>query len=363
MPHTGPSFLEDATLKTPPKNNEIELTVFGRGFGECIVLHCGNNEFVVVDSFLNSKTRNPIALDYLDAIGLSYSSIKEVIITHWHQDHISGISTIINNASSNVKVVLSPIVKEKKFNEWLCGGLQMKSTNTKEFEKVMSFIRTNKKCIRFAGQSKRTYSNDELGNTSIYSLSPQDEEIYSYLNKLILPEYGQEISYDLTNDNLLSIVLMMETKNGDGILLGGDMENRDDESIGWEAVINNYEYSNIKSSVFKVPHHGSETGHNEKIWQELLGPSPISIITCFNKSGQLPKEEDILRIKALSKAVYIIGKDMKKDKELMRVAQKRNMDVKVLTIPSEIGMVRYRKNLDSGKTCIQNFGAVREYLS
>lgn len=361
MPHTGPSFLENATLKTPPKNNEIELTVFGRGFGECIVLHCGNNEFVVVDSFLNSETRNPIALDYLDAIGLSYSSIKEVIITHWHQDHISGISSIMDHASPSVKVVLSPIIREKEFNNWLCCGLQMKSTNTKEFEKVMSFIGTNSKRIKYAGQSKRIYGNDELGNSSIYSLSPQDEEMYSYLKKLILPEYGQEIPYDLPDDNLLSIVLMMETKNGDGILLGGDMENRDDESKGWEAVINNYEYSNIKSSVFKVPHHGSETGHNERIWQEMLRPSPISIITSFNKSGQLPKEKDILRVKALSKAVYIIGKDMKRDKELMQVAQKRNMNVKVLAIPSEIGMVRYRKDLDSGESCVQCFGAVRKY--
>ena len=54
---------------------------------------------------------------------------------------------------------------------------------------------------------------------------------------------------------------------------------------------------------------------------------------------------------------------MKKDKELMQVAQKRNMNVKVLAVPSEIGMVRYRKNLDSGESCMQWFGAVREYLN
>ena len=38
-----------------PDINEIELSVFGRGFGECIVISCGLNEYIVVDSFISKR--------------------------------------------------------------------------------------------------------------------------------------------------------------------------------------------------------------------------------------------------------------------------------------------------------------------
>ena len=138
MPNIGQNFLENANLKIKPAKNELDFCVFGRGFGECIVIGIGE-EYVVIDSFNNPLTHNPIALDYLDAIGVSFTQIKDVIISHWHTDHIAGISTILD-ASTNVKVVLSPIIYEDKFNKYINLGITQKQYSTSEFAKVLQYI-------------------------------------------------------------------------------------------------------------------------------------------------------------------------------------------------------------------------------
>jgi len=35
-----------------PEKDEIEVSIFGPGYGECIVIHIGNNEWVVIDCIL-----------------------------------------------------------------------------------------------------------------------------------------------------------------------------------------------------------------------------------------------------------------------------------------------------------------------
>ena len=99
---SGENFFNNSKLKIKPSLQELELSVFGRGFGECIILSCGNNDFIVVDSFVNPETNQPIALDYIKAIGLQPSAIKQVIVTHWHQDHIEGLVNINEITDENI---------------------------------------------------------------------------------------------------------------------------------------------------------------------------------------------------------------------------------------------------------------------
>ena len=58
MLKNGQNFLTTSQLQIPPNNNEVEISVFGRGFGECILLCCGHKEFIVVDSFINETQKN-----------------------------------------------------------------------------------------------------------------------------------------------------------------------------------------------------------------------------------------------------------------------------------------------------------------
>ena len=59
----------------------------------------------------------------------------------------------------------------------------------------------------------------------------------------------------------------------------------------------------MKSIIYKVAHHGSENGFDERVWQELLANDPISIITCWKKI--LPNIDFARKIQNLSKETYI----------------------------------------------------------
>jgi hypothetical protein len=56
-----------------PFENEIEVTVFGPGFGESILMHLGKNCWAIVDSCIDKATKNPAALSYLEQIGVDAS--------------------------------------------------------------------------------------------------------------------------------------------------------------------------------------------------------------------------------------------------------------------------------------------------
>ena len=136
-------FLEELKSRKPLADNELEITVFGKGYGECLLVSCGSNEFIVIDSFVNNYTKRPIALDYLDAIGLDSKQIKQIVMTHWHKDHIDGISDILKVASSEAKLVISPIIKIEKFLKYIAIGINEKVESTTEFNKVLGFMKRN----------------------------------------------------------------------------------------------------------------------------------------------------------------------------------------------------------------------------
>jgi len=80
---------------------DIEISFFGPGIGECIVSHLGNNQWMIVDSCLDPSTRAPIALQYLNQKGVNVATdVKLFLISHWHDDHISGASEVLRACKS-----------------------------------------------------------------------------------------------------------------------------------------------------------------------------------------------------------------------------------------------------------------------
>ena len=102
----GKKFFNIDNLAIPIGKNQIELSVFGNGFGECIVIIINSEEVLIIDSFLGESGK-PIALEYLDIMGIDYSKIKALAITHWHTDHIKGAADIIK--SSNCLLLINQV--------------------------------------------------------------------------------------------------------------------------------------------------------------------------------------------------------------------------------------------------------------
>ncbi len=79
----------------PPGPGDFEVTVFGPGYGESIVLHVGNGAWIVIDSCLDPDGR-PHALRYLESIGVDPSTtVRLIVATHWHDDHVRGLAQMV----------------------------------------------------------------------------------------------------------------------------------------------------------------------------------------------------------------------------------------------------------------------------
>ncbi|GAB2816842.1 hypothetical protein GCM10027073_55760 [Streptomyces chlorus] len=82
-----------------PGSDEVELSLFGPGLGECVVVHLGNSEWMIVDSCVRPQESTPVALEYLEKLGVDVGSrVSMVVASHWHDDHVKGISEIFERA-------------------------------------------------------------------------------------------------------------------------------------------------------------------------------------------------------------------------------------------------------------------------
>src|SRR5437016_2440625 len=105
------------SISTPPRPEELEISIFGPGRGECVILHLGDNEWCVVDSCLAKPAGDPVALEYLRSLqNHAIDGIKLIVATHWHDDHIGGLHDILR-AAQQARFCCSMALKAGEFLE------------------------------------------------------------------------------------------------------------------------------------------------------------------------------------------------------------------------------------------------------
>ena len=112
---------------------------------------------------------------------------------------------------------------------------------------------------------------------------------------------------------------------------------------GWKDICDNYNDLR-KSSIFKVPHHGSVTAYYESVWTTLLD-KPIALITRYNNS-HLPRPEILQKVVNHSLRTFVVGPKARRDKKLMRMDEKAGGMIKEASIIDDrYGYVRlYKKS-------------------
>ena len=73
---------ESPDFNLPPADDEFELSVFGPGMGECLVIHLGQGDWLVIDSCRYPGAKSPVAIAYLEALGIEPSDAITVSYTH-----------------------------------------------------------------------------------------------------------------------------------------------------------------------------------------------------------------------------------------------------------------------------------------
>jgi hypothetical protein len=360
-------------LSIPPRSDEVEISVFGPGFGESIVVHLTGGEWIVVDSCLNAQTKEPAALDYLQKIGIDpATAVRFVISSHWHDDHIRGIGKVFEKCES-ARFVCAHGLEITQFKELI--GLYSRyfpvgGSGIREFTKVLSILKARRKTDSgfgpdFVSEGTMLYQRDPNARIFVKVLSPSSAAYLVSLARFsesLLPKEGQArsaVPYLEPND--LAIVLTVKVEDA-RFLLGADLEEQGKADLGWQAILDKFAHTDTAHQGFKIPHHGSVTGHHKEVWPKLMNEEAWTVLTPYIKGKKpLPEKTDVERITAYCRYSYItaqraITRYRPPDSVVQR--QLREMGISIFEESSKQGQVRLRKSVSQSNSdwTVEMFG-------
>lgn len=313
----------------PPGNNEFEISLFGPGYGEAIAIHLGNGQWVLIDSCLDPESGNPANLQYLRDLNVDVSnSVKVVVATHWHDDHISGISDVFRECNNAIFIISGAFRTDEvqQLTSYFQGQNYGGNSGVEEFLEIFKIYAENKtkgnkiNSPKLATADKVLY-DDEINidgskvSVSVSSLSPSDSAIVQSNLGHLVPQLGEQRRRIVSpRPNQISVVLWVEI--GDhNILLGSDLESEKDSTLGWKVIIDDSQIIEGKAGIIKVPHHGAESGHEPRVWNELLHPEPIAMISpLYLGNNYIPTSEDANRIGQITNKAFITSQPFQRKK-------------------------------------------------
>jgi hypothetical protein len=354
--------LEWNKLGRGPTADEIEVTVMGPGFGESIVIHIGAGEWMIVDSCKEHGRQQVAPLRYLESIGVDpTSSVKIVAVTHWDQDHVKGIGDVVKKCTAAEFVCAKAFVKDEfqDYLEYYAIGKQDRGVKDirDAFVELFESQRTVRQAIGGRLHLKRIAGIEgALADFSLTSLSPSDTEHDLFLQSIAsqLPSASEPLRAAVARTpNLASVVLALNW-NDCAVLLGADMEHRNELDRGWNAAVGEGRRAFVPpAGLVKIPHHGSVNAHNDRMWNELLTSSPISVIAPFGKGKgdtRPPTESDIARVKARSSTVFVTAPHVSSKSSTRNAAITRGLregGIQTRTLKRPMGLVRFRRKANS----------------
>jgi hypothetical protein len=278
--------------------------------GECLVVHLGFGEWMIVDSCINGATGRPIALDYLESIGVDVSKqVKLVLVTHWHDDHIRGVGQIVRTAPA-ARFGCSAAVKSPAFLSLISASKLIKlvehTSGLAEFEDVLS-TKSNGPDI-WMDEAKVLYMSSSSPQVKVHALSPSTQTVTNAMGNFAVMlgalKKGNRQPFPCVTPNDHSVVLLVETKDVH-LLLGADLETGANPNTGWNAVIASTTRPKVFSCGYKVSHHGSHNGDMPQIWTHLNHKNPCAMLTPYSRGRKpLPADSDVARLKSQSTQVF-----------------------------------------------------------
>lgn len=345
-----------------PSADSIEVSLFGPGVGECVVLHVGDGAWVVVDSCIEVSGR-AVALEYLASLGVAPVSVCRVVATHWHDDHIRGLAQVVEKAAK-AGFVCSGALRRKEFLSLIAASPAVRRTTklasgVDEMTSVLQQLRQTNRHPTWASSNQVLWRN---GAGQLTSLSPSSATLSrSMLGFAALaPKLKAALkTIPDVSPNETSVALHLQCGKA-VVLLGADLEVTAAGDEGWHAVLASSERPQARASTYKVAHHGSKTADIEEIWKVLLERQPTSMVSAFTRS-HLPTDEDVERLKSLSgrlvqtgrSQVQAIHRDPMVDRTVAQVAKRPPTPRR-----GRMGQVRVRLSRSTGVvSSIETFGA------
>jgi beta-lactamase superfamily II metal-dependent hydrolase len=372
---SGEPSKEIIALKKPPAPDELEVSVFGPGIGEAIVLHLGDGKWTCIDSAkLNGRAW---ALSYLEELSVAPTQVCLILATHWHSDHVDGLSEIVHSCPS-VQFVCSNALRVDEFKALLARFLRPDSERIRapliEIRSILQTYGERRKNDRhhpapvFAQARLLLYRIEDVagcGPLEIWSLSPSPEDVLgsrSEFANLFVPLDQYANGLDPIGQNSSCIVVMIKI-GMDVILLGSDLERTNSNSTGWNAVVN-AGFPLTPASAFKIPHHGSAGAYSQELWNNFIQPGAVAVVTPFTPSG-LPRTAELDRLRAMGCELYVTALPhetaISRSLDVQREIKGMTKSFRSLYMPDKNGVVRLRKKIGQGTWAVETFLGARRY--
>ena len=345
---------------TPPGKEEFELTLLGPGYGESIVLHVGDGVWVLVDSCV-TPNRILKALEYLESLGLDPAqSVALIVATHWHDDHIRGMAHLAEVCDTATFCCASVFCK-KEFLA-LVGALARRplsavGSGVDEMYRVFSHLGEKGAQPTLALANRRIFVH---GGCEIWSLSPDDAVFIDFLKSLddCSPREGQtKIRLPSLSPHTVAVALWIRVDDV-VVLLGSDLEKR-----GWVSILQQTARPTGAASAFKVPHHGSANADEPGVWERMLEPDPVAVLTPWHRGGHvLPSPRDVQRILSYTETAYATANAVsappsraRRDRMVERTIRESGVDLRRLSVSP--GAIRLRRPIGSqARWEVEQFG-------
>jgi hypothetical protein len=360
-----------------PSASQLEIVFIGPGYGESICIHIGSGRWIIVDSCRIPGTKVSAPVNYLQSLGVDVArQVHLVVATHWHDDHCGGLAETFTSCRG-AQFCLSSVLTNKEFQVFVdiyqSRPLSLTGSLVSEFSTILNTIDaegSKRLPPRRASQGRVLYSVPAALiahglHCQITALSPSDLSEHDFLQRIgqLIPGHGDtKRPAPTVQPNDASVALWLNI-GGRQILLGADLEEVAGDRKGWRAILLADNCPTGRASVFKVPHHGSVSGHNTGIWHEKLCAHPLTVTTPWARGSQsLPSPSDISRIVGLTQnpLVTSLPKPTRSPKRHPAVERElRESKIKVRRISVGLGAIRLRTAPDNPHSpwCIELAGS------
>jgi hypothetical protein len=352
-----------------PGIDEVEVSIFGPGYGESVLVHLGGGDWMIVDSCLEPASQQPAALKYLKDIGVDPSqAVSTIVATHWDNDHIRGLARITRECC-NARFFCTGALGDRDLKELLGKwfGLQrMPDSGIGELRNILNELSARRpsrpgNCADLASANKIVWERRGGERAEVRALSPSSSGVLATVAALRHKLNREAALYSRLpriSPNHASVVLRVEI--GDVcVLLGGDLQVRDDASLGWKAVISDFG-SGPRSDSYKIPHHGSENADHPEIWKQMLHPTPLCLMAPYLGGGNnLPRIDDCRRILGNTENAFITCPPLARkyrDPDSMVRRTMREVATDLRDVSGRAGQIRARRRIQGGEWSVETFG-------
>lgn len=242
----------------------------------------------------------------------------------------------------------------------------------RDFAEIVQYITDSGDRDRVVTVQSRSTFFDIKGDIPIrmHALSPSSQSVAQSIANLAesKPKEGARRTRNIIPQSANLNAVAVHFSFGDfSAVLGADLEELGSPHTGWSAVFGGgiiEDLSLDKAALYKVAHHGSETGHHEKIWTDLLDDSPLSITTSYTRS-KLPSHDHIVRVCGLSSR-FIVTRDPTCSKRIKRLPmverELKSIAIRRDALNENMGHIQVRAEPD-GSTHVAMNSACVEYCA